>query len=78
MSEQGDEMEEKINVDFIQKSLTALVHKKRRINDYWIFNVQVEQPPGLVHKIREVVENPEAHAQDVRAAVFQGVVLRRY
>lgn len=44
--------------------------------DYRILGIQVKQPPGLVHEIRKVVENPEAHAEDSGAAVFQSVVLR--
>lgn len=43
---------------------------------YRILGIQVKQPPGLVHEIRKVVENPEAHAENSRAAVFQSVVLR--
>ncbi len=45
------------------------------ISSYRILGVQVEQPPGLVHEIRKVVENPEAHAEDIWAAVFQSVKL---
>lgn len=44
--------------------------------DYRILGIQVKQPPGLVHEIRKVVENPEARAEDSGAAVFQSVVLR--
>lgn len=47
------------------------------IRDYQVLGVQIEKPPGLVHEIREVVEDPEAHAEDVRAAVFQSVILGR-
>lgn len=47
------------------------------MSEYRIFGVQVEQPPGLVHEIRKVVEHPEAHAEDTGAAVFQSVVLGR-
>lgn len=43
---------------------------------YRTLGIQVKQPPGLVHEIRKVVENPEAHAEDSGAAVFQSVVLR--
>lgn len=46
-------------------------------SDYRILGIQVKQPPGLVHEIRKVVENPEAHAEGSGAAVFQSVVLRR-
>lgn len=41
-----------------------------------MLGVEVEQPPGLVHEIREVVEHHEAHAEDAGAAVLQSVVLR--
>lgn len=41
-----------------------------------MLGVEVEQPPGLIHEIREVVEHHEAHAEDAGAAVFQSVVLR--
>lgn len=44
---------------------------------YQIFGVQIEEPPGFVHEIRKVVEYPEAHAENIRATVFQGVVLGR-
>lgn len=44
-------------------------------NDYRILGVQVKQPPGFVHEIRKVVEDPKTHAEDIRAAVFQRVVL---
>lgn len=53
------------------------VKRQKMRPNYRILGVQVEQPPGLVHEIRKVVENPEAHAEDIGAAVFQSVVLRR-
>lgn len=51
--------------------------RENSIRDYRILGVQVEQPPGLVHEIRKVVEYPEAYAENIRAPVFQGVVLGR-
>lgn len=48
-----------------------------RMNNYRILGVQVKQPPGFVHEIRKVVEYPKPHAEDVRAAVFQCVILGR-
>lgn len=47
------------------------------IRHYRILGVKVEEPPGLVHEIRKVVEYPETHAEDIRVAVFQSVVLGR-
>lgn len=41
-----------------------------------MFGVKVEQPPGLVHEIREVVKHHEPYAEYARAAVFKSVVLR--
>lgn len=50
--------------------------REKTTSAYRVFGVEVEQPPGLVHEIREVVEHHEAHAEDTGAAVFQSVVLR--
>lgn len=47
------------------------------ITNYQVLGVQVEEPPGFVHEIRKVVEYPEANSEDIRAAVFQAVVLGR-
>lgn len=46
------------------------------MEEYRISCIKVEQPPGFVHEIREVVEHLEAQAEHTRAAVFQSVVLR--
>lgn len=61
----------------IYYSFNTLKKSKKGDYRYRIFGVQVEQPPGFVHEIRKVVEYPEAHAENIRATVFQSGVLGR-